>query len=256
MEFDPGYGGEPFAGLVEAAPGRNVYRSARFRTEWGPIFHRGRLDGSARVLVIGQDPAAHETVARRVLCGHAGHRVQGFLHKLGVDRSYVIINVFLYALYELDALSISPGMREDRYRWIDAILDTAPVEVVVTFGAVANGLWQQYRTARAPAALPIHAAALHPSARLPEAVHLANWNAALDVARAGLTTPDGPASGRYGTAFTNADVRDIPAIDFPPGVPAWMREAETWAVRGNGAPSVPKASRVTITVPESHRIAR
>jgi uncharacterized protein (DUF427 family) len=34
--------------------------------EWGPVFHRGRLDGTARVLVIGQDPAAHEAVARRI----------------------------------------------------------------------------------------------------------------------------------------------------------------------------------------------
>jgi hypothetical protein len=34
--------------------------------EWGPILHRGRLDGTARILVIGQDPAQHETVVRRI----------------------------------------------------------------------------------------------------------------------------------------------------------------------------------------------
>lgn len=113
MEFDPGYGHEPFASLVHGVPGLSVYRRQRFRTEWGPVFHRGRLDGSARVLVIGQDPAAHETIARRVLCGHAGHRVQGFLHKAGIDRSYVIINAFAYSLYQPDALTISPAMRED-----------------------------------------------------------------------------------------------------------------------------------------------
>lgn len=105
------------------------------------MFHRGRLDGSARVLVIGQDPAAHETIARRVLCGHAGHRVQGFLRKAGIDRSYVIINAFAYSLYQPDALTISPAMREDRFRWIAAILETSPVEVTVTFGAVAARLW-------------------------------------------------------------------------------------------------------------------
>jgi hypothetical protein len=31
------------------------------------------------VLVIGQDPAQHETIAGRTLVGEAGHRIQGFL---------------------------------------------------------------------------------------------------------------------------------------------------------------------------------
>ena len=54
--FDPGYGEEPFRGLVAAYPANPAYEPRGFRLEWGPIFHRGRLDGSARVLVIGQDP--------------------------------------------------------------------------------------------------------------------------------------------------------------------------------------------------------
>ena len=56
---------------------------------------RGRLDGSARVLVIGQDPAQHEAIARRILIGEAGHRVQGLLAKLGIDHSYTMVNTFL-----------------------------------------------------------------------------------------------------------------------------------------------------------------
>jgi uracil-DNA glycosylase len=52
------------------------------------VFHRGRLDGSALVLVLGQDPGQHESIARRILVGEAGQRVQGFLHKLGIERSY------------------------------------------------------------------------------------------------------------------------------------------------------------------------
>jgi uracil-DNA glycosylase len=39
------------------------------------------------VLVFGQDPAQHETIARRILIGEAGHRIQGFLAKLGIERS-------------------------------------------------------------------------------------------------------------------------------------------------------------------------
>jgi hypothetical protein len=69
--FDPAYGDDPWRTLVETYPGADVYPPADFRTEWGPIFHRGRLDGSARVLVIGQDPSAHESIARRILVGEA-----------------------------------------------------------------------------------------------------------------------------------------------------------------------------------------
>jgi hypothetical protein len=84
IDFDPGYGDQPFKTLVENYPGEDVYPTGDFRTEWGPIFHRGRLDGSARVLVIGQDPAQHEAIVRRILVGEAGQRAQGFLAKLGI----------------------------------------------------------------------------------------------------------------------------------------------------------------------------
>src|SRR6478609_5856492 len=94
-----GYGAEPFASLVADYPGDDVYPSADFRTEWGPVFHRGRLDGSARVLVLGQDPATHEAISRRILVGEAGQRVQGLLAKVGVDTAYVMVNVYLYSVF-------------------------------------------------------------------------------------------------------------------------------------------------------------
>ena len=98
-DFDLGYSAEPFRTLCREYPDETVYPSADFRTEWGPIFHRGRLDGTARVLILGQDPAQHETIARRILVGEAGQRIQGFLAKLGIDRSYVMVNTFLYSVY-------------------------------------------------------------------------------------------------------------------------------------------------------------
>src|SRR5215210_4274713 len=97
--FDPGYYVEPFRTLCSEFPSSEGYPQSRFRVEWGPIFHRGRLDGSARVLVIGQDPAQHETIVRRILVGEAGRRVQGMLAKLGVTQSHVFINCYLYSVY-------------------------------------------------------------------------------------------------------------------------------------------------------------
>jgi hypothetical protein len=80
-EFDPGPTGA-FATHWDNRPSYNSVK-ARFRMNWGPIYYRGRLDGSAKVIVIGQDPAADENVARRILVGSAGQRVQGFLRKMG-----------------------------------------------------------------------------------------------------------------------------------------------------------------------------
>ena len=108
--------------MAEDYPEADVYPPGQFRVEWGPIFHRGRLDGSARVLVIGQDPAQHETIVRRILVGEAGRRLQGLLAKLGVTRSYVLVNTFLYSVYG----SVKAATRRDprligyRNRWLDA----------------------------------------------------------------------------------------------------------------------------------------
>src|SRR5215207_5724538 len=97
--FDPGYGNEPFRTLVRDVPDASVFPTKDFRTEWGPVFHRGRLDGSARLLIVGQDPAQHEVIARRTLVGGAGHRIQGFLAKLGLTRSYVMVNTYVYSVF-------------------------------------------------------------------------------------------------------------------------------------------------------------
>lgn len=42
-----------FRTLCSDFPGTEAYPSNEFRVEWGPTFHRGRLDGSARVPAIG-----------------------------------------------------------------------------------------------------------------------------------------------------------------------------------------------------------
>ena len=145
--FDPGYVAEPFLTLCAEYPEVNVYPSDQFRLEWGPIFHRGRLDGSARVLVIGQDPAQHETVVRRILVGEAGRRVQGLLAKLGITRSYVFINTYLYSVYG----SVKAKTRKDpdlidyRNRWLKALLVGSKVEAVLALGQAADEAWQFWK---------------------------------------------------------------------------------------------------------------
>src|SRR5437763_13111043 len=89
---------------------------AAFWGDWGPIFYRGRLDGSARLLCIASDPGATERIAGRTLVGNAGQRVQGFLAKLGLTKSYVCLNAFPYALFpshgsEAPTLLADPTLR-------------------------------------------------------------------------------------------------------------------------------------------------
>ena len=135
--FCTGYFHEPYETLVGDYPGEDVYPPADFRTEWGPIFHRGRLDGTARVLVLGQDPAAHESIARRILVGEAGQRVQGLLARTGVTTSYVMLNTFLYSVYGQGGgqrHADDPAIAAYRNRWLDAVLLDSRVTAVVTLG--------------------------------------------------------------------------------------------------------------------------
>jgi hypothetical protein len=146
--FDVGYAEEPFRSLCEDVPGSSVYPPEDFRLEWGPIFHRGRLDGSARVLVLGQDPAQHETIARRILIGEAGHRIQGFLAKLGIERSYVMVNTFVYSVFGQgrgNKHRSNPRIAKYRNRWLGALLRDGDVEAVVALGSLADSAWQAWK---------------------------------------------------------------------------------------------------------------
>jgi uracil-DNA glycosylase len=145
--FDPGYGQEPFRTLVADVPDAAVFPSKDFRVEWGPVFHRGRLDGTARLLVIGQDPAQHEVIARRTLVGGAGHRLQGFLAKLGLTRSYVMVNTYVYSVFGQgggNRHTKNAAIAAYRNRWFDALLPGS-VQGVVALGQLADAAWQTWK---------------------------------------------------------------------------------------------------------------
>ena len=90
---------------------------------WAEEVERG-YDGSAKVIIIGQDPAADENVARRILVGSAGQRVQGFLRKLGINKSYVMVNTFLYGLKgQIDAEAKTISASASIKNWRNQLLD-------------------------------------------------------------------------------------------------------------------------------------
>src|SRR4051812_47449127 len=191
-----GYGAEPFASLVADYPGDDVYPSDDFRTEWGPVFHRGRLDGSARVLVLGQDPATHEAISRRILVGEAGQRVQGLLGRLGITGSYVMVNTFLYSVFGQAGgahHATDAAIGDYRNRWLDALLlppeagsTGQRITAVITLGTLAKGAYRRWTDTQPDAGAALHWAAVrHPT--YPESAS-ASGSISLTAATAALLT--------------------------------------------------------------------
>jgi hypothetical protein len=264
----PGYSVSPFDALVADYPAEEVYPAGDFRTEWGPIFHRGRLDGSARVLVLGQDPAEHETITRRILVGEAGQRVQGLLTRIGITTGYVMVNTFVYSVYGQRGGTRhehDPGIAAYRNRWLDALLLPGGVTAVIALGTLAHTAYTTWAGTRPEAATRLYLAAVrHPT--YPEsaaasgsttlakatAALLANWNDHLPALRDHVQ-PEAPTPlRRYADHWQAGDRTPIPEADLPPGCPAWWRALDAWADR-TGRNAQTKRATITVTVPADAR---
>ena len=194
-----------------------------FWTDWEPIFYRGRLDGTARVLCIASDPGPTERIAHRTLVGDAGQRVQGFLTKLGLTRSYLCVNAFPYALHpsfgaDADEMLAEPEQLAWRNQFYDAVRPGA-VDAVIAFGGnaqKAHDLWAHRPT------VPVERIP-HPSSRNEQTL-LHEWRDAIVRLRELVAPdPDGDASGaNYGNSFREADYAAIPRRDLPFGVPTFL----------------------------------
>jgi uracil-DNA glycosylase len=83
-----------YRGLGVAVLGRET-----FRWHFGPMFYRGRLDGSARVLIVGQEGAQDESLSHRSFTGGTGARMQHVLNHIGINRGYLFLNTFVYPIF-------------------------------------------------------------------------------------------------------------------------------------------------------------
>lgn len=267
-DFCPGYAVAPFDALVADYPGEDVYPLKDFRVEWGPIFHRGRLDGSAKVLVLGQDPATHESISRRILVGEAGQRTQGLLAKIGITSSYVMVNTFVYSVFGQGGGSRhakDEKIAKYRNRWLDALLIDTDVTAVIMLGSLAATAFEMWADDRPDAAARLHQAAIkHPT--FPESAAASggpnlkqrtaelhqNWNAQLDGLVAHLI-PDVPANPvLYTGTWLPQDLARIPEADLPAGAPAWWRDLDAWAARV-GPDAQTKRATTVVTVPIAAR---
>ena len=212
-----------WSAFFETAP-LAVYQAnpSKFRLDFGPVWYRGRLDGTARVLVVGQDPAANELVGHRIFVGASGQRIQGFLRKLGITRDYVMINTFLYPVFgqfsSLETLSHDPQIMGFRNALLDRLANDNPLEAVIGVGRAGDDavqLWPGLGNT------PFESIT-HPSAR-DNAALLADWNQGLGILRPVVDGELGvaPDPTLYGSDWTDADHVPIPRLDLPFGVPEW-----------------------------------
>jgi Uracil DNA glycosylase superfamily len=226
IEFDPGPT-KALAGHLATMPSYAPQRDL-FWYDWGPVFYRGRLNASARLLGIASDPGPTERIAGRTLVGDAGQRVQGFLAKLGLTRSYALVNAYAYALLPSRADDARPLLAEPDHRtWRNKLYDdiTGPkLEAIVAFGAEAQAALDLWTSRPRVPALKVPHPSSRDSARL-----LSEWRDAVTELR-GLVTPDSDVDAtlpNYGTRFRESDYARIPPRDLPFGMPAWFGD-DAW----------------------------
>jgi hypothetical protein len=226
IEFDKGPN-KQFTQIFNDAPDYKPFKE-NFWYDWGPVYYRGRLDGSARVLGIASDPGPPERVACRTLVGDAGQRTQGFLTKLGLTRSYILVNAFLYALHPSHFNEGKNVLKDPQQTaWRNKLfnqLKTPKIQAIIAFGAMAQlavDLWPD----KGP--IPVFKVQ-HPSFR-EEDVLLESWRNAIPPLRQ-IVTPDkdgNPTLPNYGTDFLEVDYAPIPKRDLPFGVPPCMGD-DSW----------------------------
>jgi uracil DNA glycosylase superfamily protein len=129
-----------YRGLGRAVVGREA-----FRWHHGPMFFRGRLDGSAKVVIVGQEGAQDESLAHRSFTGGTGARMQHFLRFLGIDRSYLFLNSFVYPIFgqytdDLRVLAQDPRspIVIHRHRILDKAAIDGDVRLIVAVGRAAK----------------------------------------------------------------------------------------------------------------------
>ena len=207
-----------------------------FWFNWGPLFYRGRLDKSAKILCVASDPGPTERIGNRALIGNAGQRVQGFLSKIGITRSYVCLNGFIYSLHPSN---LSDGLRliEDplHTKWRNKVFEKATgpaLQAIVAFGEIAKktvDLWT------GKAAVPVFET-YHPSYRYDESRLTADWNRVITALRA-IVTKDADGNHAlplYGNKIVETDYAPVPRRDFPFGTAPFLGDESWLRVGGSG----------------------
>src|SRR5687767_855366 len=140
-EYDPGPpANRRWAQIFARTPnyraiGKALLGHEQFRWHFGPMFYRGRLrDRQVKVLIIGQEGAQDESLAHRSFAGGTGARMQYFLQHIGITKSYLFLNTFVYPIF---------GQYEPSLRWLAQHQDSPIVrhrQMLLNYAAERNDL--------------------------------------------------------------------------------------------------------------------
>ncbi len=215
--------------------------STTFWYAFGPVLYRGRLDGSARMLCIASDPGPAECLpfARRTLIGDSGQKTQGFLSKLGLTRSYVLVNAFAVAMRPsrktsgLRALRTNAVIMAARHGLYDRLLSGGKLQAIVALGDVAHEAYEIWSASNPAVKAVRHFKLAHPAAVDRDAsgddAALKGWSKAIKSLRSIITADvDGDSqSPNYGDYFTEVDYARIPRWDLPAMAPIYVGD-DSW----------------------------
>jgi uracil-DNA glycosylase len=116
-----------------------------FRWHFGPMFYRGRIRGGARVLVVGQEGAQDESLTHRSFTGETGGRIQYVLNHLGITRSYLFLNTFVYPIFGQYGAPLRPlaqdlrsPIAQHRQALFDLALSEHDLRLVIAVGTAAK----------------------------------------------------------------------------------------------------------------------
>ncbi len=151
-EFDPGPPrNRKWPRLFAEAPnyrafGKAVTGREEFRWHFGPMFYRGRLgDNQVKVLIVGQEGAQDESLSHRSFTGGTGGRMQNLLNHLGITRSYLFMNTFVYPIFgqydgdnRLIAQHPDSPVRKHREELFDYVVARNDLQLVVAVGLAAK----------------------------------------------------------------------------------------------------------------------
>ncbi len=148
-EFDPGPP-DALAILFAQTPHYRAigeaFGKAKFRWHFGPMFYRGRTaPHTARVLIVGQEGAQDESLSHRSFTGGTGARLQHMLRHIGIDRSYLFLNTFVYPIngqytggFPKLAQHLNSPIAQHRQQIFDLVHATQDIDLVIAVGRAAK----------------------------------------------------------------------------------------------------------------------
>jgi uracil-DNA glycosylase len=231
IEFDKGPT-KTIAKIFANLPDYSTHKDS-FWYDWGPVFYRGRLDKSAKVLCVASDPGPTERVGCRTLIGDAGQRVQGFLAKLGITKSYICLNALVYALHPSHLGDAKKILQEpEQTKWRNKLFKKVTgnkLEVIIAFGINAQQAVELWDDKGEVPVIITHHPSYHDEGKLMDA-----WREVMPQLR-NIVTPDAdgnPGLPNYGAKLSEDDYAPIPRRDLPFGFPDWFAD-DKWGRTGH-----------------------